>query len=198
MTTPAGWYPDPSGAGGQRYFDGASWTDHQGVAPVRKRRVWPWIVTVVLLLLLGGCGTFLVSERSSISSVISAARMATAGDPVDDGSLRFVVTSVGKANIQSDPQPAGVYFIADVNVTNMGKEPRSFDVQNQKLINAAGRKYAAMSADVVAAKLETKTVVVKPGEVIEVAMRFDVPRQPKVTEIELHESPTSAGAKVRL
>jgi len=85
MTTPAGWYPDPSGAGGQRYFDGASWTDHQGVAPVRKRRVWPWIVAVVLLLLLGGCGTFLVFERSSISSVISTARMATTGDPVDDG-----------------------------------------------------------------------------------------------------------------
>lgn len=28
MTTPAGWYPDPSGASGQRYFDGAEWTDH--------------------------------------------------------------------------------------------------------------------------------------------------------------------------
>ncbi len=27
-TTPAGWYPDPSGAGGQRYWDGSAWTDH--------------------------------------------------------------------------------------------------------------------------------------------------------------------------
>ena len=26
--TPAGWYPDPSGAPRQRYFDGAQWTDH--------------------------------------------------------------------------------------------------------------------------------------------------------------------------
>lgn len=25
--TPAGWYPDPSGAGGQRYWDGRTWTD---------------------------------------------------------------------------------------------------------------------------------------------------------------------------
>ena len=28
MTTPAGWYPDPSGQPGQRYFDGTNWTDH--------------------------------------------------------------------------------------------------------------------------------------------------------------------------
>lgn len=28
MTAPAGWYPDPSGAGGQRYFDGVDWTAH--------------------------------------------------------------------------------------------------------------------------------------------------------------------------
>jgi hypothetical protein len=25
---PAGWFPDPSGSGRQRYFDGAVWTDH--------------------------------------------------------------------------------------------------------------------------------------------------------------------------
>ena len=27
-TAPAGWYPDPSGAAAQRYFDGTSWTAH--------------------------------------------------------------------------------------------------------------------------------------------------------------------------
>lgn len=29
MTTPAGWYPDPEGSGGQRYWTGESWSDHR-------------------------------------------------------------------------------------------------------------------------------------------------------------------------
>ncbi len=28
MGAPAAWYPDPAGTGGQRYFDGAGWTEH--------------------------------------------------------------------------------------------------------------------------------------------------------------------------
>jgi TM2 domain-containing membrane protein YozV len=31
--TPAGWYPDPSGAPGQCYFDGDVWTDNRAPAP---------------------------------------------------------------------------------------------------------------------------------------------------------------------
>lgn len=30
--TPAGWYPDPDGTGGQRYWDGAAWTEHRAPA----------------------------------------------------------------------------------------------------------------------------------------------------------------------
>jgi uncharacterized RDD family membrane protein YckC len=29
MAAPAGWYPDPDGSGGQRYFDGTDWTEHR-------------------------------------------------------------------------------------------------------------------------------------------------------------------------
>ena len=29
MEEAAGWYPDPSGNGGQRYFDGQAWTSHR-------------------------------------------------------------------------------------------------------------------------------------------------------------------------
>jgi len=30
--TPAGWYPDPDGSGGQRYWDGSEWTEHRAPA----------------------------------------------------------------------------------------------------------------------------------------------------------------------
>jgi Protein of unknown function (DUF2510)/Domain of unknown function (DUF4352) len=30
--TPAGWYPDPDGSGGQRYWDGFAWTEHRSPA----------------------------------------------------------------------------------------------------------------------------------------------------------------------
>lgn len=70
---PAGWYPDPTGPNGQRWWDGAQWTEH--MAPLleappydggAERRVavgtpvdtvWIWLVVAVpflpLLLLLG-------------------------------------------------------------------------------------------------------------------------------------------------
>jgi uncharacterized RDD family membrane protein YckC len=32
MGAPAGWYPDPDGSGGQRYFDGVAWTGHRAPA----------------------------------------------------------------------------------------------------------------------------------------------------------------------
>jgi hypothetical protein len=31
-STPAGWYPDPDGSGGQRYWDGYIWTEHRSPA----------------------------------------------------------------------------------------------------------------------------------------------------------------------
>lgn len=203
MTAPEGWYLDPSGVGGQRYFDGENWTDHRAVAPGKKRPVWLWVVAGVVLLFLGGCGTFLVAERGLISSIVSGDRTSVFGQgdigvPLDDGSLRFVVHSVNDAGLQSNPQPKGVYVIADVTVTNTGTEPRDFAARNQKLISASGLTYVAMGADVRSAKAETAIVVVNPGQVVELRMRFDVPKEPRVAAIELHESATSAGARARL
>jgi hypothetical protein len=38
---PAGWYPNPSGAPGQRYFDGRGWTAHHRSSPPTSMPVAP-------------------------------------------------------------------------------------------------------------------------------------------------------------
>jgi hypothetical protein len=38
MTAPSGWYPDPTGVLGQRYFDGNDWTEHRAVELSRDER----------------------------------------------------------------------------------------------------------------------------------------------------------------
>ncbi|SHT35868.1 Protein of uncharacterised function (DUF2510) [Mycobacteroides abscessus subsp. abscessus] len=55
---PPGWYPDPSGKSGQRYFDGTKWTVTQAPAGKQKSNTGWWIAGGVfggLLLLFGGC-----------------------------------------------------------------------------------------------------------------------------------------------
>jgi Protein of unknown function (DUF2510) len=38
---PAGWYPNPSGAPGQRYFDGRDWTAHHRPTPLQPMPAAP-------------------------------------------------------------------------------------------------------------------------------------------------------------
>ena len=44
--TPAGWYPDPDGSGGQRYWDGSAWTEHRspGAQPTPEPAEPPTVV----------------------------------------------------------------------------------------------------------------------------------------------------------
>ena len=55
---PAGWYPDPSGAPQQRYFDGTSWSvhtaaGHPALPAASAQRKWlPWGIAGLCALLL--------------------------------------------------------------------------------------------------------------------------------------------------
>lgn len=63
MSTPAGWYPDPSrpDAASLRYWDGAAWTSQTGpgAAPVAvpdKQRIEPWALVISVIPLIGLIG----------------------------------------------------------------------------------------------------------------------------------------------
>jgi len=192
MQAQPGWYPDPSGADGERYFDGTDWTDRRAVTAVRKRRLWPWIVAGVLVLFFGLCGTAFVvgSHWGMWTDRVRAVR---------DGQLEFVLTDFSKAELQDSPRPAGEYVLASVTVIDTGTEAHSFSVQNQQLIDATGRKYPAMGMVAETAwKHEVTTVDVKPGTSLKVVLRFDGPKATKLEAVEFHDSPSSAGARFNL
>lgn len=59
---PAGWYPDPSGAPGQRYWDGRQWGI--GARPQQsKTRWWPGLAVAGAIFAVAGLG-YVVSSRT--------------------------------------------------------------------------------------------------------------------------------------
>ena len=88
-TTPAGWYPDPSGAPGQRYFDGTRWTDHRTVASAPppfvtnaeqnkpgRRKIIAGVAGGILALAVIGSLTSHDEPAPAISTVESSAQAA--------------------------------------------------------------------------------------------------------------------------
>ncbi|MDN4642015.1 DUF2510 domain-containing protein [Agreia sp. PsM10] len=96
QTQPAGWYPDPSGGQGTRWWDGQQWTQHvsdpalQVYASNEPRRVdpstplyTPWIWLIVLLPLLSIVELLFWDMDAYMASSISATRdpLAQYSDP---------------------------------------------------------------------------------------------------------------------
>ena len=82
---PPGWYPDPSGALGQRYFDGTDWTeDHAAPPPSQKKsrnkKPLIFIGAVVGLIVIGSAisGTETDNKSTTSSSISSSATVSAA------------------------------------------------------------------------------------------------------------------------
>lgn len=63
--TPQGWYPDPAGGTGKRYWDGTAWSD--GVVPASKKRSTStagWVVLIgSVVIFAGSCVTILLTGQ---------------------------------------------------------------------------------------------------------------------------------------
>jgi len=88
---PAGWYPDPSGAPAQRYWDGNSWSGHvtptgpsyaPQYPPSAPRSRAPWLIGIAVLVALLALLTLWAMRPS---------RQGQPGQPGQRGEVRSMV-----------------------------------------------------------------------------------------------------------
>ncbi|OAT70909.1 MULTISPECIES: DUF4352 domain-containing protein [Mycobacteroides] len=219
-----GWYPDPSGAPGQRYFDGTNWTVTAPPPPPapapKKGRKWPWIVggVVVLLFIAGLVGgkkeddkpasatPAASAPRSGGSGATQAEKAAPGvGSEVRDGKFAFVVDKidVGKSVVGRDDnqfmqkKAQGEWAVLSMTVTNISDKPQTFFAENQKLI-AGGKTFSADSTASMYLVDDALMTEINPGNKIDVKVAFDVPVGTEPDQVKLHDSAFSGGVTINL
>lgn len=89
MSAP-GWYPDPAGQPGMRWFDGRSWTNHTANIPQRPApqpppskvgHVWLWVAFGVVVAMILGVSAWLLVTRLSGSEPTAAPPSVTTTAP---------------------------------------------------------------------------------------------------------------------
>lgn len=217
MTEP-GWYPDPSGAPGQRYFDGSQWTDRAAGHQPPKKSNKRWIIlggVLAVLVFFGGCGAILIagdtqededSQRPTATAQPDPT-VSPAGSAARDGNFEFEILKIGQTktlqDMTDDPNTTmtadGLYVVVTVTVTNIGDEPAAFSGQDQLIIDTDGREFAVDSeAEAYVNTGYDYTSPIGPGDSIEVDLPFDVPPDGKVDRMELHDSASSGGVMLEL
>jgi len=146
------------------------------------------------------------NSNSSKSSDSKKAETAKVGQAANDGKFEFTVSSVecGKTSVGANQYltktAQGQYCLLNVTVKNIGDQAQSLLSSNQFLLNGSGQKY---SADDVATMYNTPNGTswyndINPGNSVNGAIVFDVPRDQTPTTAELHDSAFSSGVKVNL
>lgn len=219
-----GWYPDPSGAPGQRYFDGTNWTVTAPPPPPapapKKGRKWPWIVggVVVLLFIAGLVGgkkeddkpasatPAASAPRSGGSGATQAEKAAPGvGSEVRDGKFAFVVDKIdiGKSVVGRDDnqfmqkKAQGEWAVLSMTVANISDKPQTFFAENQKLI-AGGKTFSADSTASMYLVDDALMTEINPGNKIDVKVAFDVPVGTEPDQVKLHDSAFSGGVTINL
>jgi hypothetical protein len=119
-----------------------------------------------------------------------------------DGQFEFTVDSVkcGATEIGEEPltQTAqGQFCTVTLTVENIGDEPRTLSVLDQKAFDGEDREYAADSSLTGAVENpETWFTEINPGNSVTGTLVFDVPQDTELVRLELHDAPFSGGVEV--
>ena len=169
--------------------------------PQRRRPRWPWIAAVLAALLAGGALVWFLVLRDDGPSVITSG--AELNKPVRDGRFVFTVTAVrcGVTEVGDellDVEPEGRFCLVDIAVKNGASTARNFDTTAQKAYDADGNEYSTDMQAEVFANGDARTFLdqVNPGGQVKGTLVFDVPEDTTLTAVVLHESLSTAGARI--
>ncbi|MET8089800.1 DUF4352 domain-containing protein [Micromonospora sp. NPDC005220] len=176
---------------------------------MRKTTTLALLATGLIAL---GCGSGAADKASDSSSDKAgakaedkAAKTAKVGEAARDGKFEFTVKSAkcGVAKVGSEPlgqKAQGQFCLVTVNVKNIGKEAQMFDGSSQKAYAADGTEYSADTGAAIYANKNAETFLndINPGNQVTGVVVFDIPKNVKLTKLELHDSMFSGGVDVAL
>jgi hypothetical protein len=146
------------------------------------------------------------SPSKAGNTVTALPATATIGQSVRDGTFAFTISAVQppvktlKDRFGATQNAEGMFLIVRANVTNIGYEPRSMTATDQFLANDQGQRFATSSAISSLAGAEAIfSKKINPGHTVNNApLLFDVPPGTTIASIELHDSLTSTGVRIKL
>jgi hypothetical protein len=127
------------------------------------------------------------------------------GQPARDGKFEFTVTNVEYGKTQVGGQFAnktaqGQFVLVHVTVKNVGTEARMFTGATQRALGEGGVKYDNDSSAEIYANTDNDTFLntINPGNEVKGILVFDIPKDKKITAVQLHDSMFSGGVTVDL
>lgn len=172
------------------------------------------IASIALLatgLIALGCGAGSTDDAASSKADAGGAKGddkpkgAKIGQPARDGKFEFTVKSskCGVAKIGTDligAKAQGQFCLVTLNVKNIGKESQTLDGSSQKALAADGTEYSSDTEAGLYANKEASTFFeeINPGNQVTGVFVFDIPKNVKLTKLELHDSMFSGGVTVSL
>ncbi|WP_369373022.1 DUF4352 domain-containing protein [Promicromonospora sp. Populi] len=149
-----------------------------------------------------GSGPKSTDEPADEPSPEEEPKVAGLGDPVRDGKFEFTVTKIEADVAQIGDEylgkkAQGQFLLVHLKVENIGDEAQTFFGDNLTAFDADGREF---SADTEAAFYldESNSFIneINPGNATDGIVVFDVPKDTKITTLELHDSFFSNGVTV--
>jgi hypothetical protein len=209
--------------GQQQYGPPPGWQPPRPKKQLYKRPLF-WVLVGLPLLLFAGCTAAVLGAASNIDTTTpnepaaeepaeettaeesADGPTATAGlnDPVRDGKFEFTVTKVDCSRTElgdefTREQAQGKFCVVTTKVKNIGNEAQPLSASDQYAYDSVGRRYS--SSDQLWTLVAANSPVyedINPGNSRTAQLVFDVPKNTKLTRLELHDSAFSGGVQVNL